>query len=428
MKKSNGKNEFWFRVVLKSLLIGAVAGLVTVAFRAGVTQIFSAAQNLIPMAQENGWLILLWFAIILLAAFVVARLLKWEPDISGSGIPQLEGELKGLFSQHPLKILIGKFFGGLLSLGAGLSLGREGPCIQMGAMIGKGFSRKKNDEEKALLMTSGGAAGLAAAFGAPLAGILFALEEVHKSFSVRILFTAAAACTTSGVVTWLLLGSAPIFNVHITEAFPLDAYWSLLLLGVVSGAFGALYNLAVKKMQNGYAKMKKIPSQYRLLLPFLLSGVLAFFLPAILGGGASLVGHITSGSFSLLVLLLLLAAKFTFSVFCFSSGVPGGILMPMLVMGALMGGAFGLFASETLGLPAALLQNFVLCTMAALFGAIVRAPLTGIVLVCEMTGTYSLFLPLIVTTLTACLIAKLLGAKPVYDQLLERRVAERPLR
>lgn len=423
MEDTRMKNNVWLRILAKSLLVGALAGLVTVAFRVCVTQVFSAALGLVSLAKANGWFIVLWFAAILLAAFIVARLLKWDPMITGSGIPQLEGELKGIFSQPPLKVLVGKFIGGLLSLGAGLSLGREGPCIQMGSILGKGFSRKKDDREKMLLMTGGGAAGLAAAFGAPLAGILFALEEVHKSFSANILFTTIAACAASGIVTRLLLGPAPIFDVHVTQTLPFGAYWSLLLLGVIAGALGALYNASVRKMQNGYSRIKKIPPRYHVILPFLASGVLAFFLPAVLGGGDPLVGRVTGGNFTLLLLLLLLAAKFAFSVFSFSSGVPGGILMPMLVMGALVGGAFGMFSSGVFGLSPALLQNFVLCAMAALFGAIVRAPLTGIVLVCEMTGAYSLFLPLIVTTLTACLIARLLNARPVYDQLLEHDVS-----
>ncbi len=411
--------NFSFRVIAKSLIVGAAAGLATVAFRACVTFVFSGAQQFVSYAKSNTALIALWFAAILLAAFLVARLLKWEPMISGSGIPQMEGELKGVFLQNPWKVFAAKFTGGVLALGAGLSLGREGPCIQMGSILGKWISRKGDDQEKMLIMTGGGAAGLAAAFGAPLAGILFALEEVHKSFSARILFTSIAACAASGFVTLLLLGPTPIFHVTISESFPLSAYWALLLLGAILGAIGALYNLSVRKMQQGYERMKKIPAPYRLFLPFLAAGILAFLLPSVLGGGDPLVGRITDGSFSLLILLLLFCAKFIFSIFSFSSGVPGGILMPMLVIGALLGGAFGSFSCSAFGLSPALTQNFVLLAMAGLFGAIVRAPLTGIVLVCEMTGTYSQFLPLLITTLTACLVAKLLKSRPVYDQLLD---------
>lgn len=407
-------------IVAKSLVVGAIAGVVTVAFRVCVTQVFSAAQKLAELAQTQALMAVVWIGAILLAAFLVARLLKWEPMIAGSGIPQLEGELKGVFSHNPVKVLLGKFTGGLLSLGAGLSLGREGPCIQMGAAVGKGFSRRGDDEQKNLLMTGGGAAGLAAAFGAPLAGILFALEEVHKSFSAKILFTSIAACATAGVVTRLLLGPAPIFSISLSQDVPLADYWILVLLGVILGAVGALYNFSVQKMQDAYGKMKRIPAPYRVVVPFVAAGILAFVLPSILGGGVPMVERMTSGSFTIAVALLLLAAKFIFSIFSFSSGVPGGILMPMIVIGALIGNAFGLMGTELFGLPAALTQNFIIFAMAGLFGAIVRAPLTGIVLVCEMTAAYDQFLPLIITTLSAYLMARLLRAKPVYDQLLDR--------
>lgn len=406
-------------IVMKSLLVGAIAGLVTVAFRVCVTQVFSAAQNLVTLAHTQVWAAFLWFAAVALAAFAVSRLLKWEPMITGSGIPQLEGELKGMFSHNPLRVLVGKFAGGLLSLGAGLSLGREGPCIQMGAAVGKGFSRRGSGEEKNLLMTGGGAAGLAAAFGAPLAGILFALEEVHKSFSAKILFTSIAACAASGVVTRLLLGPAPIFSIPLTQSVPLSGYWLLVLLGVAAGLMGVFYNFAIQKTQDMYERMKKIPPSYRVAFPFAASAILAFLLPSILGGGVPLVGDMAAGKYALLILLLLLAAKFAFSMFSFCSGVPGGILMPMIVMGALLGNAFGVFGTAVFGLPAALTQNFMIFAMAAFFGAIVRAPLTGIVLVCEMTAAYDQFLPLIITTFTAYLVARLLHARPVYDQLLD---------
>ncbi|MBC5648063.1 ClC family H(+)/Cl(-) exchange transporter [Christensenella tenuis] len=408
-------------VLIKSLIMGSVAGCITVAFRLLVTTIFDFAQGFATGSKDNFLHIIFWFLFIIIAFFIVARLLKWEPMITGSGIPQMEGELKGLFNQHPLKILIGKFIGGVIALGAGLSLGREGPCIQMGAVVGKGFARKNDTQEKDLLMTSGGAAGLAAAFGAPIGGILFALEEVHKSFNLNILFTAIAACATSGIITQLLLGPAPIFDITITRDFTLPEYGVLILLGIFLGFLGAFYNTSVNKMQQGYSRMKKIPSYYRLIFPFIAAGILVFVFPSILGGGDSLVGEIIQDNYALLYLCILLLAKLLFSVFSFSSGVPGGILMPTLVMGAVVGGVFATFLSGYLGIND-LMQNFIVCAMAGLFGAIVRAPLTGIMLVCEMTGAYSQLLPLVVTTLTACIIAELLKSRPIYDQLLDHDI------
>ncbi len=408
--------------LLKCLPAGALAGLVAVGFRLCVSLVFSLVMAWTARATYDVPLAVLWFVALAAAAFAVGRLLKWSPVISGSGIPQLEGEIKGLLSQRPINVLAGKFLGGTLALGAGLSLGREGPCIQMGAVIGKqlaGGDKKERD----LLMVAGGGAGLAAAFGAPIAGVIFALEEVNKRFSWRLFFAALITCGVSGAVTLLLLGPKPIFDVDTAGFMALQYYWLLPLTGLAMGAFGALYNLFVGKMQDGYAKLKRIPAEYRVVLPFLATGVLAFILPDILGGGDPLVAKITDGSFTLSVLVLLLVAKLAFSVFSFSSGVPGGILMPMLVMGALAGGALGALLCDSMGLPQELKQYAILCAMAGLFGGVVRAPLTGAVLVCEMSNAYAFILPLAITSYAAFFTAKLLKARPIYEQLLEHNLA-----
>jgi len=420
--KSDGSlQKLSYRTVLKSLPVGALAGLVTVAFRVCVTQVFSFVQNWTHQAVSNVFLTVLWFAALIAATWAVGRLLKWDPMITGSGIPQLEGEIKGIFTQPPLKVLVGKFVGGILALGAGLSLGREGPCIQMGSVIGKQFS-SSGKAEKDLLMASGGAAGLAAAFGAPAAGVIFALEEVNKRFSARLLLVSVLSCAVAGIVTRMLLGPGLIFDVGAVSPLPFSGYWLLIVLGAAAGGLGAFYNFFVQKMQAGYERLKKIPASYRVILSLIATGILAFLLPQILGGGDDLVARITDGSFTLAFLVLLLVTKLAFSVFSFSSGVPGGILMPMLVIGAMAGGVVGTLFSGSAESPE-LAKCVVLCAMAGLFGAIVRAPLTGAVLVCEMAGAYVLILPLVVTSFIAFFVARLLKARPIYDQLLEHDIA-----
>ena len=191
-----------------------------------------------------------WFAAIAILALLVARLVRWQPMISGSGIPQVEGELHGVFSQNWWKVLIAKFVGGALAIGAGLSLGREGPSIQLGAMAGKGFSRisKRIKIEEKLLMTCGASAGLAAAFNAPFAGVLFSLEELHKSFSVEVLLSTMAASVTADFISRNVFGLAPIFSFDITQNIPLDLYWVVVVLGVALGAVGGIYNFCIKKI------------------------------------------------------------------------------------------------------------------------------------------------------------------------------------
>ena len=186
-------------------------------------------------------------------------------------------------------MLLAKLGGGIISLGCGLSLGREGPSIQLGAMTAKGFSRaaKRVKTEEKLLITCGASAGLSAAFNAPIAGILFALEEVHKHFSPELLLSSMAASITSDFVSRNVFGLTPVFSFHITHMMPLGTYGHVLVLGVIMGAMGVVYNTTLSKTQDLYGK---IPwGTVKLLIPFLLAGVFGFTYRSVLGGGHALV-------------------------------------------------------------------------------------------------------------------------------------------
>ena len=183
---------------MQGVIVGALAGLVSVLFRIVIEHANDLLFFVLDYGNQLVMVKIAWFAAIAILALLVARLVRWQPMISGSGIPQVEGELHGVFSQNWWKVLIAKFVGGALAIGAGLSLRREGPSIQLGAMAGKGFSRisKRIKIEEKLLMTCGACAGVAAAFNAPFAGVLFSLEELHKSFSVEVLLSTMAASVT----------------------------------------------------------------------------------------------------------------------------------------------------------------------------------------------------------------------------------------
>ena len=185
--------NFRYGLILQGVIVGAAAGLVSVLFRLAVERAGDFLEFMLDAGTRQVIFKVIWFAALAVLSVVVARLVKWEPMIGGSGIPQVEGELHGLFSQKWRRVLAAKFAGGVLSIGAGLSLGREGPSIQLGAMAGKGISRisKRVKIEEKLLMTCGASAGLAAAFNAPFAGVLFSLEELHKSFSVQTYITVS---------------------------------------------------------------------------------------------------------------------------------------------------------------------------------------------------------------------------------------------
>lgn len=414
--------HFQVALIGVGILVGLVAGLVVLAYRICLEYAGTWLAAVLAYARENPWRMAGWFLCLGILAFVVGKLVKWEPMISGSGIPQLEGEMTGKLNPCWWKVLIAKFAGGFLSLLGGLSLGREGPSIQLGAMVGKGISRtlKRSKTEEKFLLTCGASAGLAAAFHAPLAGVMFSLEEVHKNFSVSVLLSVMASALTADYLCTRIMGVDTVFQFQIILQLPTGYYWMLLLLGIILGFCGAFYNWFTLKVQSVYNRVKPLGTVGRLLVPFMLAGVLGFTAPDLLGSGHDLIERITGQTMLLGTILLILVLKFLFSAVSFGSGAPGGIFFPLLVLGGFIGGAFGTVLVDYFGLSHMYVNNFVLLAMAGFFTAIVRAPLTGIILIFEMTGSVNQMLSLSVVSIVAYIVATLLGSKPIYESLLSR--------
>ena len=419
-KTINRYRSFRYALILEGIVIGAISGAVVVLFRYLLSYADKILNSVLDYGKDHIWFIPVWFIFLAAAAFAVALLLKWEAFISGSGIPQVEGEMIGELDPCWWKVLAAKLGGGLLSLGCGLSLGREGPSIQLGSMAAKGFSRltKRAKTEEKLLITCGASAGLSAAFNAPIGGVLFSLEEVHKHFSPEVLLSTMASSITADFVSKNVFGMQPVFDFQITRMMPLPTYGHVILLGLIMGGMGVVYNTCLSGTQDLY---RKIPSQNtRLMIPFLSAGVFGLIYPYVLGGGHSLVEVLTSGEMMFGSLCLLLVLKFGFSMISFGSGAPGGIFLPLLVLGAVIGSiyftAVGMVSHSLDGL----LDNFIILGMAGYFSAIVRAPITGIILISEMTGSFSHLLTLSMVSLAAYVVPDLVHCAPVYDQLLHR--------
>lgn len=410
---------------VRGVLVGVVTGFLVSFFRYSVEAAEKGRGLLFSIRGESVATQVLFIVGIIAAAYLaVIYSLEKEPDCGGSGIPQVKAEMIGELDQNWLRVIFAKLVGGFFAIGIGMSLGREGPSVQLGAMAGKGFarlSRTSNTEEK-MLITCGAAAGLAGAFCAPLAGTVFALEELHKNFSTRVLVSAMAASLASNFVATSIFGLAPVFNLAGAKTLPLRLYWILILLGILLGAFGALYNRFTAFVQDLYERLPGV--QKRIALVFILSLLLLKFFPYVLGGGASLIDRIGAEEFTLGFLFLLLIIKFLFSVLCFGSGAPGGIFLPLLVMGGLWGGiCAGIL--NVLGFMDVSVTAFVSIGMAGAFTGIVRAPVTGVLLITEMTGGFAHFMPLALVSLFAYMTADLLKCDPIYDQLLKRLLEKR---
>lgn len=420
----NRYRSFRYVLILEGIAVGAISGAIVVLFRYLLTYAEELLNVVLNYGRNHMWMIPLWFIILIVSAFVVTLLLKWESFISGSGIPQMEGEMIGELDPCWWRVLIAKMAGGLIAIGCGLSLGREGPSIQLGAMTAKGMSRltKRDKTEEKLLITCGASAGLSAAFNAPIAGVLFSLEEVHKHFSPELLLSTMASSITADFISRNVFGLQPVFDFHITSMMPLSSYGHVIFFGVIIGVMGVLYNNCLSMVQDLYMK---IPSQLvRVLIPFLLAGVLGFTYPYVLGGGHSLVETMTTSQMVLEALIVLLIAKFCFSIISFGCGAPGGIFLPLLVIGAIIGSIYYNAAGLMTGSLNGLLSNFIILGMAGYFSAIVRAPITGIILISEMTGSFSHLLTLSMVSLVAYIIPDMLHTAPVYDQLLHRLLAK----
>ena len=444
------KKNFRYKLIAEGAVIGLITGALISLFRLMLTGADRLRGILVTYAQGGAVPALVCALILVAAAVIITVLLTAEPDIAGSGIPQVEAELRGLKDMDWRKVIAAKMAGCALAIGGGLALGREGPSIQIGAMAGKGFARAREVSltEERLLLTCGAGAGLSAAFGAALAGAIFSLEELHRNFSAEVLLTTMASAAASDFVAANILGLRPVFDIGGGHMMPLKYYWAVVLLGMILGAFGAFYNRTIAFMQDlsektgrrfseivcritgkdpGHIKDGLHPTVFaaraavfgRIVAAFVLAYILVFVCPEALGSGSGLVGEISRGEFAAGMLAVLLLIKFIFSTASFGSGSPGGIFLPLLVLGALTGGLFTRIIGFA-GIDQSCIGAFVIVAMAGYFAAIVRAPVTGVVLITEMTGDFTTLLPLVLASLTAYVVAEALGAKPVYTQLLER--------
>jgi H+/Cl- antiporter ClcA len=418
--------DHWYNtkslIILECLILGVFVGFIVVLYRFLLDFVSRFMDKYIFIHIKDPHYIPYIIAFLLLSAFIVNTMLSMQPLISGSGIPQVKGYIFRQIKMPWLSILISKFVAGVLCIGSGLSLGREGPSIQLGAAAGKGFCRifKRKKIEEKYLVTGGASAGLAAAFNAPLAGVVFALEEVHKNFSPFIVITVLATAVGAEFVSETFYGSNPVLNFDIVDKFPLAYYNSIILLGFILGICGILYNNILVLALDFFSSDKLIKKKYKMYLVFLISGAAIAFIPEITRGGHHLIEPIVDLNYGMKTVLVFLVLKFIFSMFSYGSGAPGGIFLPLLVIGALIGSLYGQLLSANSGMDPVYIQNMVVFAMAGFLTAVVRAPITSCILICEMTGSFTHFLPLTVVVIISYLVPEFFNCHPIYDTLLNR--------
>jgi CIC family chloride channel protein len=406
-----------------ALLVGGASGLVCTAFRLALIQADQFRDRLLAWAQGTNLLglVLVVAGCAAVTASAAWLVLRFAPHASGSGIPHVEAVLHGELPQAPFRLVPVKFLGGLLAIGAGLALGREGPSVQMGASVGHLFGRVFRCQlpDCLALLAGGAGAGLATAFNAPIAGAVFVLEELVRRFDTRIAIATFGTSAGAIAVSRLFLGDLPDFHVAPVP-YPGSATVPIhLMLGALAGLLGIAYNRAILGMLGVTERLWRWPAELRAALIGAFVGLVAWFAPGLVGGGDPLTQRTLSGSDTLSWLALVLLCRFGLGPLCYAARTPGGLFAPMLVLGAqgglLYGRVCGSWAADLAPDPTA----FAVVGMAAFFTAVVRSPLTGIVLVVELTGNLTLLLPMLAACFAAMLVPTLLGEPPIYDSLRE---------
>jgi CIC family chloride channel protein len=412
------------RQLPRAIVVGLLAGLTAVAFTRSLIAADALRTRFILWAHTLGASA---FVIpVLLGALgaggAVALVRRFAPEASGSGIPHLEAVLHHLQAMRGVRIIVVKFLGGLLGIGSGLALGREGPTIQMGGAFGQLASGwfGCTPRERQTLIAAGAGAGLAAAFNAPLSGLVFVLEEVQRDFAPTVFTVTLIAAVVADVVTRLLNGQLPVFHVQVEAIPPLRALPVSLAVGVAAGVLGVAFNRSLVGALDLFHRVREWPAWATGALAGCIVGAVGWFAPETLGGGGTLVEQTLAGRMMLPALAGYFVLRFFLTMLSYGSGAPGGIFAPLLVLGSQIGLAVSLLAQHLMPLAIEHPETYAAVGMAAYFTAIVRAPLTGIVLVVEMTGNYALVLPLLASCLTAYGVADLLRDRPVYEALLER--------
>lgn len=420
LKSVSENPKYIFRLTVQGVMVGIFAGLMVCLYRFLLAGSETVLRDYLSIIHGNVLYIILFFFTLALMGILIDFLTKWEVDSAGSGIPQVYAEVKGHMEANWAKVLFSKIVAGVLTALAGLSLGPEGPSVQIGGMAGKGvakiFKGSKTDELRLILV--GSAVGITAAFNAPLAGVIFVFEEINHGFDKTLVFIALVSAIVADFVSKIIFGQATILSFPIYD-IPLESYWILIVLGVIIGLLGYVYNIGMIKSSD-IVNGLRIPSWLKFVLVFMVSGVVALMIPEISDGGHFMMDMLDVVIPSLGVLVLLLVLKYLFSMFSFSSGAPGGIFLPILVLGAYIGAVFGSVVVPSLGLQHDLIYRFIVISMAGFFAATVRSPITGIVLLAEMSGSTESLVAMVIVSLIAYVIPTLLGNEPIYESLYDR--------
>ena len=409
----------------ESFIVGILTGLAITAFRKSIDFLSSLRIDVYDKAVSGQFGTVFGFGVLILAVTVLGLfmgfIIKKYPMIKGSGVSQIKGKFMKKLDMSPWPELPLKFLGGVLNISAGLSVGREGPSVQIGAYIGSAFEKigKTSHIERVCLVTSGAAAGLAATFGAPFAGIVFAIEDLHQYLSPLLLTCVMLGAFAGDLTASVFFKQGAIFDFHGLQLFPIKYFGWLILMGAAAALIGHLFKKSIYTSQKMYGKLK-IPPQFSPLIPYLISVPVCLFFPLAASGGDHLIEALAEHSFPLSMLVLILAAKIIFTGLSAGSGAIGGIFVPLLSCGALTGIIFSNILVYFNLIEAQYAVNLMVFAMAAFFTTVIKAPITAIVLLAETSGNLFHLGGLVLTTAAAYITANIIKSPPNDEVLLKQ--------
>lgn len=408
-------NEEVFFLIL-SVFIGIFSGLAVVCFRLAIDWMHLALLG--PLPQTHGWRL---FAVPALAGLVVAALvIHVFPGIRGSGVNQTKAALYIFNGVIPFRTAVGKFLCAALAIGSGQSLGPEDPSLQIGASIASALGRQLQiSREKLRLMAPvGAAAGLAAAFNAPISAVLFVIEEVIGRWSAGILGSVVLSAVSSVVIVRWFLGSEPLFRIPVTTFKRPTELVAYAVLGIVGGLASVAFAKSIGYLRPRLKALPHWTQYFQPALAGLLVGLIAFLgAPQIMGAGYDSMDQAMHGQYAWKILAILAVLKILATTFSFVGGSPGGMFAPTLFIGAMLGGAVGdverMFFPHLTGSTG----TYVLVGMGVLFAGFLRVPMTSVFMVLEVSGNYEIIVPVIVANTFSYLISRSLQHIPIFDLL-----------
>jgi CIC family chloride channel protein len=406
--------EVFFLIL--SVFIGIFSGLAVVCFRLAIDWTHLALLG--PLPQAHGWRL---FAVPALAGLVVAALvLNLFPGIRGSGVNQTKAALYIYNGIIPFRTAVGKFICAALAIGSGQSLGPEDPSLQIGASIASALGRwlEISREKLRLMAPVGAAAGLAAAFNAPISAVLFVIEEVIGRWSAGILGSVVLSAVSSVVIVRWFLGSEPLFRIPVTTFKRPTELIAYAVLGIVGGLASVAFAKSIGYLRPRLKALPRWTQYFQPALAGLLVGLIAFLgAPQIMGAGYDSMDQAMHGQYAWKMLAILAVLKIVATTVSFVSGTPGGMFAPTLFIGAMLGGAVGdierIFFPQLTGSTG----TYVLVGMGVLFAGFLRVPMTSVFMVLEVSGNYEIIVPVIVANTFSYLISRGLQSVPIFDML-----------